>query len=166
MGGRFPSSGEQGEFNLASYPEATAYVLSHWPTPVMFAGFEVGEKVLTGVRLMRKFEGARSPVAMAYREYTGGKDRMSWDQTAALFAVRGLAYEGQTYFTSVTQGHTRFELIVGPYGTRKPQPSRNAWMADPDSEQAYLVEAMPAASLARVIEDLMMQRPARRRPSR
>jgi inosine-uridine nucleoside N-ribohydrolase len=165
MGGRYPSSGEGSEFNLATYPEATAYVLGHWPTPATFSGGELGEKILTGARLMKKYEPARSPVARAYREYTGGKDRMSWDQTAALFAVRGLAHEGQTYFTAVTEGHNRFELTAGPPGAAgaKPQPSHNAWVAEPDAEQAYLVAAMPPAQLARIIEDLMMQPPARAR---
>jgi len=160
MGGRYPSSGDGSEFNLATYPEATAYVLAHWPTPVTFSGGELGEKVLTGARLMKKYDPARSPVSRAYKEYTGGKDRMSWDQTAALFAVRGLAHDGQTYFTTVSEGHNRFELIVGPPGAR-PQPSHNAWVAEPDAQQAYLVAAMPPAQLARVIEDLMMQPPAR-----
>jgi inosine-uridine nucleoside N-ribohydrolase len=160
MGGRYPSSGEGSEFNLATYPEASAYVLGHWPTPVTFAGGELGEKVLTGARLMHKYTPAQNPVARAYLEYTGGKDRMSWDQTAALFAVRGLAHDGQTYFTAVTEGHNRFELIVGPPGGRGPQPSHNAWVAEPDSDQAYLVEAMPPAQLAEVIEDLMMEPPA------
>jgi len=162
MGGRFPSSGDGSEFNLATYPEATAYVLGHWPTPATFSGGELGEKILTGTRLMKKYDPARNPVARAYQEYTGGKDRMSWDQTAALFAVRGQAHEGQTYFTTVTGGHNRFELITGPPGSR-PQPSHNSWVAEPGGTQAYLVAAMPPAQLARVIEDLMMQPPARAR---
>ena len=162
MGGRFPSSGDGSEFNLATYPEATAYVLGHWPTPATFSGGELGEKILTGTRLMKKYDPARNPVARAYQEYTGGKDRMSWDQTAALFAVRGQAHEGQTYFTTVTGGHNRFELITGPPGSR-PQPSHNSWVAEPGGTQAYLVAAMPPAQLARVIEDLMMQPPARDR---
>jgi inosine-uridine nucleoside N-ribohydrolase len=163
MGGRFPSSGDGSEFNLATYPEATAYVLGRWPTPVTFSGGELGEKVLTGARLIKKYGPARNPVSRAYLEYTGGKDRMSWDQTAALFAVRGLAYEGQTYFTAVNDGHNRFDLTVGPPGGQGPQTSRNAWVAAPDAEQAYLVMAMPPAQLAKVIEDLMMLPPARAR---
>ena len=127
-----------------------------------FSGGELGEKILTGARLMKKYDPARNPVARAYKEYTGGKDRMSWDQTAALFAVRGLAHEGQAYFTAVTEGHNRFELIAGP-PSAKPQPSHNAWVPEPDGEQAYLVAAMPPAQLGRVIEDLMMQPPARGR---
>ena len=162
MGGRYPSSGEGSEFNLATYPEATAYVLGHWPTPVTFSGGELGETVMTGARLIRKYGPTRNPIARAYREYTGGKDRMSWDQTAALHAVRGLARDGRTYFTAVTEGHNRFELIVGP-PKPGPQASHNAWVGEPDSEQSYLVPAMPPADLARVIEDLMMQPPAARK---
>jgi inosine-uridine nucleoside N-ribohydrolase len=162
MGGRYPL-GEQGEFNFATYPEATALVLSRWPTPATFSGGELGEKVMTGARLMKKFDPAKNPVARAYREFTGGKDRNSWDQTAALFAVRGLAFQGQTYFTAVAQGYNRFELAVGPPGQHGPSPSHNTWMPEPDADQSYLVPAMPAPALARVIEDLMMQAPARRR---
>ena len=160
MGGRFPSSGERGEFNLATYPEATAYVLAHWPTPATFAGFEIGARVKTGARLIREHGPQTSPVARAYLEYTGGPDRESWDQTAALYAVRGLDHEGQTYFTAVRQGHNRFDLTAAlRAGPRSPSFSRNTWVAEPDSDQAYLVEAMPAERLAEVIEGLMMQRP-------
>jgi hypothetical protein len=156
MGGRFPSSAEEGEFNLAIYPEATAYVLGHWPTPVTFSGVELGAKVKTGARLIREHDPAKSPVARAYLEYTGGKDRESWDQTAALYAVRGLG----RYFSEGGRGRNRFELLVAGPVAGKPQFSRNTWAADPAGDQSYLVEAMPPAELARAIEDLMMQPPA------
>jgi inosine-uridine nucleoside N-ribohydrolase len=166
MGGRYPSSGEQGEFNLATYPEATAYVLAHWPTPATFAGFEIGVKVKTGARLIREHGPRTSPVARAYLEYTGGPARESWDQTAALYAVRGLGHAGQAYFTAVTRGHNRFELAAAP-PTRRGAPSfsRNTWVSEPDSEHAYLVEAMAPERLAEVIEGLMMHRPARGTPA-
>jgi inosine-uridine nucleoside N-ribohydrolase len=161
MGGRFPASSENGEFNLATYPEATAYVLAHWPTPSVFSGFEIGAQVKTGARLVREHPPATSPVSRAYLEYTGGKDRESWDQTAALFAVRGLAHGDQTYYTAVDRGHLRFVVAAGlPARPRAPSVSRNEWIADPDTDQSYLALAMPADALARVIEDLMMHRPA------
>ena len=160
MGGRFPQSTGNGEFNLATYPEATAYVLAHWPTPSVFSGFEIGAVVKTGARLIREHPVAESPVSRAYLEYTGGKDRESWDQTAALYAVRGLGPEAQPYFREVTRGHIRFDLTATPRaGTSTPSPSRNAWVAEPDSEQAYLELALPPERLAAVIEELMMQRP-------
>jgi inosine-uridine nucleoside N-ribohydrolase len=166
MGGRFPASVDDGEFNLATYPEATAYVLAHWPTPAMFSGFEIGARVKTGARLIREQAPASSPVSRAYLEYTGGPDRESWDQTAALYAVRGLDHDGQTYFTAVTRGHNRFELTATPRAPGSaPSPSRNAWMAEPDADQGYLVEAMAPERLAAVIEALMMHRPRVRPPS-
>ena len=160
MGGRFPASTESGEFNLATYPEATAYVLAHWPTPSVFSGFEIGVQVKTGARLIREHPPATSPVSRAYLEYTGGKDRESWDQTAALYAVRGLGHAGQAYFTAVDRGHLRFVVAAGlPARPRAPSASRNEWIAEPDTDQAYLVLAMPPQDLARTIEDLMMHRP-------
>jgi inosine-uridine nucleoside N-ribohydrolase len=160
MGGRFPASVESGEFNLATYPEATAYVLSHWPTPAMFSGFEIGVRVKTGARLIREHPPAGSPVSRAYLEYTGGKDRESWDQTAALYAVRGLEHDGQAYFTAVTRGHVKFVLTATPRAAGGPPAhSSNTWVAEPDAEQGYLVEVMPPDKLAAVIEELMMHRP-------
>jgi inosine-uridine nucleoside N-ribohydrolase len=160
MGGRYPASVDGGEFNLATYPEATAYVLAHWPTPATFSGFEIGARVKTGARLMREHSPEASPVARAYLEYTGGKDRESWDQTAALYAVRGLGHGGEAYFTAVDRGHNRFELSAAPRRAGgPPSPSANRWVAEPDSDQVYLVEAMAPDRLARVIEDLMMHRP-------
>ena len=73
MGGRFPASVESGEFNLATYPEATAYVLFHWPTPAMFSGFEIGVRVKTGARLIREHPPAGSPVSRAYLESPGAR---------------------------------------------------------------------------------------------
>jgi inosine-uridine nucleoside N-ribohydrolase len=166
MGGRFPASVGGGEFNLATYPEATAYVLAHWPTPAVFSGFEIGAQVKTGARLIREHAPAASPVSRAYLEYTGGKDRESWDQTAALYAVRGLDHEGEAYFTAVDRGHNRFELVAAPRGASKgPSPSHNRWVAEPDSDQAYLVPALTPERLAALIEDLMMQRPRAATPS-
>jgi inosine-uridine nucleoside N-ribohydrolase len=166
MGGRFPESDGDGEFNLATYPEATAYVLAHWPTPAVFSGFEIGVRVMTGARLIREHPPASSPVSRAYLEYTGGKDRESWDQTAALYAVRGLDHAGEVYFTAVGRGHNRFELTSTPRGRDgRPSPSRNRWLPEPDADQAYLVAAMAPERLARVIEDLMMHRPRTAAPT-
>jgi hypothetical protein len=38
----------------------------------------------------------------------------------------------------------------------------NEWVPAPDKRHRYLIEKLPAAELARVIEDLMRQAPARR----
>jgi hypothetical protein len=99
-------------------------------------------------------------VARAFLEYTGGKDRQSWDQTAALFAVRGLGPASRPYFTAVAPGYNFFEVAVGPLPPGRPVFSRNTWVPEPAARQAYLVEAMTPEELAQVIEEMMMQPPA------
>jgi hypothetical protein len=117
--------------------------------------------VKTGARLIAEHGPAKSPVARAFLEYTGGKDRQSWDQTAALHAVRGLGPADRPYFRAVGPGYNFFEVAVAPRAPDRAHFSRNTWVPAPGATQAYLVEAMPPEELARVIEDLMMQPPAR-----
>lgn len=84
----------------------------------------------------------------AYRLYFNGQfgNRRSWDQTAVLYAVRGLS----TYWTSVTKGYNH----INPDGS-------NQWRSTPDKDHAYLVEKQPSASMAALIDDLMLQPPKR-----
>ena len=80
----------------------------------------------------------------AYELYTGGKDRFSWDQTAALCAVRG----AELYWDRVTSGHCE----VQPDGDSR-------WQAGGDGRHSYLVPKMAPGEVARVIEDLMVRAP-------
>ena len=88
MAGHFP---EGLEFNVMMDAPAAAYVMEHWPSPVILSGFEIGEKIITGRRTAA--EGpADSPVAEAYRmslPQDNPAGRNSWDQSAVLVAVRG-----------------------------------------------------------------------------
>ena len=90
MAGKFPSGSE---FNVHMDSTASVYVYENWPTPVIFTGFEIGEKIHTGLRVM-KMDVAKSPVRDVFRlcipmaeEDKNG--RMSWDETAVLIAVYG-----------------------------------------------------------------------------
>ncbi|MET3566908.1 inosine-uridine nucleoside N-ribohydrolase [Leifsonia sp. 563] len=83
MGGRFP---EGHEFNIAHDPVAAAFVLSRWPTPVEFVGWETGFEVVTGRGLSRDSE--HNLVGAAYRRFSGeGSGRASWDLIAMHYAV-------------------------------------------------------------------------------
>ncbi|MBW3622512.1 MAG: nucleoside hydrolase [Armatimonadetes bacterium] len=153
MGGAFPKGRE---FNLVEAGPAAAYSLSNWPTPIVFSGFEIGARVFTGALLEKN--DPKSPVREAYRLYFGGafKGRESWDQTAVLYAVRGL----HNYWTAETEGY----MHVFPDGS-------NEWRKAPDRDHAYLKESMPPASVAAIIQDLMTLPPmkgkrSRRGPSR
>ena len=85
MGGKIP---EGREANLIHDGPAAAYAVAHWPTPIVFSGWEIGQEIMTGAGLRKAPEG--TPVRRAYELYNGLNDRQSWDQTAVLYAVRGL----------------------------------------------------------------------------
>jgi inosine-uridine nucleoside N-ribohydrolase len=143
MGGRFP---EGKEFNLDRDPAATRYVVEHWPTPILFSGFEIGWEVITGKRLVAE-RPADNPVREVYRicmnyaeEDRAG--RQSWDQTAVLVAVRG----HEPYF-----GVERGRIVVDSTGY-------NTWEAGPGPHR-HLTFRMPVPELTREIEQLMMHQP-------
>jgi pyrimidine-specific ribonucleoside hydrolase len=144
MAGQFPAGKET---NVRRDSLASQYVIDHWPTPVIFSGFEIGVEVVTGLRLVK--EGpADSPIRMAYaismpkRPYDRN-GRRSWDQTAVLVAARGF----DPYYTYKTG-----KFITSEDGSNK-------WMDDPDGRHKHLVQKMSPDTVAYVIETLMMHSP-------
>ena len=144
MGGRLP---EGKEANLIHDGPAAAYAVEHWPTRIVFSGWEIGQEIMTGAELKGAPEG--TPVRRAYELYNGLKDRQSWDQTAVLYAVRGLGGRLEDYWGLETNGY----LHVNADGT-------NQWRSDPDKNHAYLMRKMAPEKIAQVIEELMMRQPA------
>lgn len=146
MGGKIP---EGREANLIHDGPAAAYAIEHWPTPIVFSGYEIGCKIMTGARL----RGAPhdSPVRRAHELYNGLNDRQSWDQTAVLYAARGLD-GGLADFWEL---HTKGYLQVNQDGS-------DVWQESPDKDQSYLVEKMPPEKVAAVIEALMLHLPGRK----
>jgi len=91
MAGRFPSGKE---FNVERDAMASQYVFSNWPTPVILSGFEIGQKIKTGLPLIRDNEIRNSPVKTVFsicipKAPEDSAGRMSWDETAVLVAVKG-----------------------------------------------------------------------------
>jgi hypothetical protein len=144
MGGKFPSGHE---YNLIADGPAAQYTVDNWPTPVVFSGHEIGNVIMTGPGL-RKLDGT-SPIRRAFELYNGLTPRSSYDQTAVLYAVRGLD-GGLSDLWSV---HTGGRLIVNKDGSDKWQPSG-------DGHDAYLVQKAPPSTMAKIIEDLMLEQPA------
>ena len=147
MGGKIPRGREA---NLVHDGEAAQYAIENWPTPIIFSGFEIGVKVDTGAGL--KSLPKNSPVRRGYELYNGLKDRHSWDQTAVLYAVRGLGGGLNEMWNLHQTGYCH----VFPNGD-------NEWREQPDKQHAYLVEKLPPAKVAEVIEDLMRFQPAEKR---
>ena len=144
MAGKFPDGYE---FNVQEDAAASQYAYSHWPTPIIFSGFEIGEKIKAGIPLIHNTAIKNSPVKDVFRisiplakEDAAG--RMSWDETAVLVAVRGYA----PYYT-LQYGH----ITVANDG-------KDTWRNE-GTQQAYLVEAVPPSTVQTVINNLIMHQP-------
>ncbi len=95
MAARIDKDGKSGyEFNVMVDAKASQKVFRDWPTPMIISGFEIGEKILTGIRLINNTSIQNSPVKDAFQialNYDSNKvGRNSWDETAVLVAVRGI----------------------------------------------------------------------------
>ncbi len=146
MGGKFP---EGQEANLVNDGPAAAYAIEHWPTPIIFSGWEIGNEIMTGAKLRNTPIG--TPVRRAYELYNNLENRQSWDQTAVLYAVRGLDGGLAEYWDVVSEGY----LHVNQDGS-------NQWRTSPDKDHAYLVRKMDPKQIAAVIEELMVRLPVRK----
>jgi len=143
MGGKIPAGREA---NLVHDGDAAAYAIRHWPTPIIFSGFEIGKEIMTGANL--KKVPKTSPVRRAYQLFNGLKDRESWDQTALLYAVRGLDGGLKDYWDLEAEGY----LHVNDDGS-------NEWRKSPDKDHLYLVRKRDPKKIAADIEALMLHQP-------
>ncbi|MDO9374386.1 MAG: nucleoside hydrolase [Ferruginibacter sp.] len=135
------------EFNVMVDAAASQKVFADWPTPVVISGFEIGEKVLSGIRLVNNKSITNSPVKDAYKialEKDKNKlGRNSWDQTAVLAAIRGIA----PYFNT-----RKVNFAVADDG-------KNVLI--PGDKFTYLTFRKSPAEIATIIEDLMMKQPTK-----
>ncbi len=145
MGGKIPAGSEA---NLIHDGPSAAHSVENWPTPIIFSGFEIGDKIMTGKRLREAPDG--TPVRRAYELYNGLTDRQSWDQTAVLYAVRGLDGGLDDFWEVRSGGH----LHVNEDGS-------NVWRETPAKQHSYLVKKMDPQKIADVIETLMMHQPGK-----
>ncbi|MDR3711915.1 MAG: nucleoside hydrolase [Puia sp.] len=91
MAGRFPSGKE---FNVFRDARSSQYVFAHWPSRVLFSGFEIGMNIRCGLPLIHDESIQNSPVKDVFRISIPQveEDRMgrkSWDETAVLVALGG-----------------------------------------------------------------------------
>jgi len=146
MGGKFPSGYE---FNVMKDAKASQNVYKNWPGPVIFSGFEIGEKIKVGLPLIHNVAIHNDPVKDVFRisiplakEDSAG--RMSWDETAVLVAIKGYS---QWY--TLHKGR----ITVADDG-------KNDW-DNSGSGQAYLVEKVDHKVVQDLINKLIMHQPAR-----
>ncbi|MEP7109243.1 MAG: nucleoside hydrolase [Ferruginibacter sp.] len=149
MAARIGKDGMSGyEFNVMVDAAASQKVFTDWPTPVIISGFEIGEKILTGIRLIHNGSIQNSPVKDAF-QIALAKDsntvgRNSWDETAVLVAVRGLAP-----FFSFRK--LNFEIK---------EDGKNVLI--PGEKFTYLTFKQTPEEIGKQIEDLMMHQPGKK----
>lgn len=133
------------EFNVLIDAAASQKVFADWPTPMIISGFEIGEKILTGIRLINNKAILNSPVKEAFQialeKDKNSVGRNSWDETAVLVAVRGIA----PFFNS---RKLNFEVK---------EDGKN--MLIPGEKFTYLTFNQTPEEIGKLIEDLMMHQP-------
>ena len=147
MAGKFPSGTE---FNVEKDAVASQNVFSKWPTGILLSGFEIGQKIKTGLPLIHNKNIRNSPVKTVFnicipmaKEDSAG--RMSWDETAVLVAVKG-----PEPFYHLRYGH----MQVAADGS-------DIWI-NSGKRQAHLVEAVSPEIVQAYINKLIMHQPVKR----
>jgi hypothetical protein len=153
MGGEYPSGQE---YNLDNAPAQTAAVLSAWTaqngySPVWFVGFSSGASVQSGPPASAN--PTINPVRKAF-QLAGTTQRGSWDSLAILYAARGLAYKGVTYWTDSGNGVNTVDPISGS----------NTWSASPRAGQHYLLNALSNEDFSALLDGYQHQGFAALRP--
>jgi len=144
MAGSFPSGRE---FNIWRDADAARYAFAHWPTEIIFSGFEIGRKIKCGLPIVGNPGILNSPVKDVFRisiPLAAGDSagRMSWDETAVLVGVVGAA----PYYRLVPG-----RIVVAGDGS-------NVWDTN-GKGQFYLVEDRPFGEVRDLIDRLMQHHP-------
>lgn len=89
MAGGFARCAGYAETNVRERPEASRRFLDAWDGPIVFVGFESGEKVITDLSGLPP-ECVAHPLVEAFRRYCGpSMKRPSWDPVTVDFAIHG-----------------------------------------------------------------------------
>ncbi len=146
MGGAFPAGSE---FNINRDFPSSKYVYENWPTPVLFSGFEIGEKIKCGLPLIHNDSIINDPVKDVFRisiplaaEDSAG--RKSWDETAVLVGVLG--YEK---WFDVKRG----KIVISD------KDGSNTWIDDDNGTQAYLIQKTSPEVVQKLIDELIQHQP-------
>jgi len=83
MAGNFVDS-EYSEYNIKAHTESAIYVAENFPKKIVYAGFELGEEVITSGNLSSVSDDC--PIKEAYSIFGGKKE--SWDLIATYCAVK------------------------------------------------------------------------------
>ncbi len=153
MGGKFPKGKWEWNFN-GGMPGVTRFVIKNITVPITFVGFEVGAPIKTGEIL--NTINPKTPLYIGFlhfsnnapwmKKYYNGKiiNNSSFDQTAVLYAVRnGVG----TYWEKIQNGYCKPDDNGG-----------NIWIENQKSNHSYLKLKMKPEDLAKLIENIMLNK--------
>ena len=140
MGGEYPSGRE---WNFYQDPVASRTVVERWPTSIVFLGFELGEKVITGKSLYKLPFG--SPLHLSYLLHNDFEGRPSWDQLAVLYGAADPQVR-EAIFSHSPQG---LNVVKGD--------GSNYWLPVQNGPHTYLTLRMDEEDVATVIDNLMFE---------
>ena len=105
MGGQYPS-GKEANFYRPD-PYSTLYCLQNWRKPIVFCGWEIGNKVLSGGKRIQQALPEQHPVYQAYKLYNNFASRPSWDQ----LAVYLLCKNTDNYIEQISNGYCQVNEV-------------------------------------------------------
>ncbi len=121
MGGQFPQ-GKEANFYRPD-PQSTVYCLANWEKEVIFCGWEVGNKIITGGNKLKSEVPNDHILYRSYELYNNFAGRQSWDQIAVL-----LLTDHADRFFSFVNGH----CMVAPDGS-------NTWESASAGKHQYVI---------------------------
>jgi len=147
MGGDYPSGTEN---NFAGDPVDAAYVYANWTNangypPIYNVSFTDGNGVLSGLPSFASTSIIPGADILALAGV--GVQRGSWDSLAILFAARGFAENGTTYFTDSGSGTNTVNASSGA----------NAWASSPAAGQHYLINFLSGTGFEAIFDGYAFQ---------
>lgn len=142
MAGMFP---EGREYNVYCDTSSSSFVVEHWPTEIVFCGFEIGYNIITG-RSVSQMLVENNPIKDVYElSMSQGEPqgRWSWDQTTVWVAIKG----NIPYYIS-EHGTISIDSI-----------GNNTWEATKTGKHIRLIESFPAKEMEVLLEKYMMHSP-------
>lgn len=147
MAGKFPFGKE---FNIYKDVPAAKYVFENWPTRIICSGFEIGEKIKTGLPLIHNNAIQNSPVKDVFRiaiplDKQDSAGRMSWDETAVLAAFSKVGSYYKLQYGKMVVADDGSNTFVSGKGMH-----------------AYLVPVADAQAVQLRLNELMQHQPVRK----
>ena len=156
MGGKYPE-GREYNFYYGGVAPAAKGVVENFPdeVPIVFSGYEIGERIIQGKNYKNQLPPCplRTALENAYNipledaENCLNKGRFGWDETAVIYAVRGLSHQGVEYWKTQSTGSVLVDCCDGS----------NTWVQSPDRNQSYLIESMAPDSVASLMEHYVLK---------